>query len=228
MVPTQKMLYTELIDNYAREIRYNDKVISDEDENDEKCGTFRKGSSMLMGLRKAANHPLLIRSRYDDRTLRSMSNLMLKEPTHKDANPQFVFEDMQQLHDFELHELCKKYSSLKAHRLDMGRILDSGKFQELDKMLPKFKSDGNRVLLFSQFTMMLDIIEEYMEIRQYKYLRLDGATRVTERQDLIDTFNDDPSIFVFLLSTRAGGLGNIQIILSPKVDTFNTSSSFRY
>ncbi|KAK8763457.1 hypothetical protein V5799_033934, partial [Amblyomma americanum] len=66
---------------------------------------------------------------------------------------------------------------------------------------------NNRVLVFSQFTMMLDILEAYLKIRGYKWLRLDGSTSVADRQDLIDKYSGDDSILVFLLSTRAGGLG---------------------
>lgn len=86
-------------------------------------------------------------------------------------------------------------------------ILDSGKFQELDRLLPKLKAEGHRVLIFSQFTMMLDILERYLDIRDHGYLRIDGQTAVTDRQDLIDQYMGDPEMFVFLLSTRAGGLG---------------------
>lgn len=86
-------------------------------------------------------------------------------------------------------------------------ILDSGKFQELDRLLPKLKAEGHRVLIFSQFTMMLDILERYLDTRDHGYLRIDGQTAVTERQDLIDQYMADSEMFVFLLSTRAGGLG---------------------
>merc|ERR1719369_1344474 len=65
----------------------------------------------------------------------------------------------------------------------------------------------DRVLIFSQFTMLLDGLEKYLRIRGYKYLRLDGSTAVPERQAMIDTFNTDDSYFIFLLSTKAGGLG---------------------
>lgn len=87
-------------------------------------------------------------------------------------------------------------------------ILDCGKFKELNTLLPKLKKEGHRVLIFSQFTMMLDVLERYLGIQKFGYLRLDGNTTVTERQDMIDDFNSDHSkYFVFLLSTRAGGLG---------------------
>merc|ERR1712080_276531 len=82
-----------------------------------------------------------------------------------------------------------------------------GKFQLLDDLLPEMKGNGDRVLIFSQFTMLLDVLERYLRIRSHKYLRLDGQTPVQERQALIDKFNRDEGIFIFILSTRAGGLG---------------------
>lgn len=86
-------------------------------------------------------------------------------------------------------------------------ILDSCKFRELDYLLPKLKEEGHRVLIFSQFTMMLDILEKYLYIRNHRFMRLDGQTAVTDRQDMIDEYNEDSDVFIFLLSTRAGGLG---------------------
>merc|ERR1712241_456443 len=69
------------------------------------------------------------------------------------------------------------------------------------------KDNKDRVLIFSQFVMVLDIMEQYLRIRKFRYLRLDGTTPVLDRQALIDKFNTDESYFIFLLSTRAGGLG---------------------
>lgn len=86
-------------------------------------------------------------------------------------------------------------------------ILDSGKFKKLDELLSKLKEDGHRVLIFSQFVMMLDVLERYLDIRDHAFLRIDGQTPVTERQQLIDRYMQDKELFVFLLSTRAGGLG---------------------
>lgn len=84
----------------------------------------------------------------------------------------------------------------------------SGKMMVLDKLLEKLKSQNSRVVLFSQFTSMLDILEDYLNWREYKYCRLDGNTKYDERAESIDNFNAKKSdIFIFLLSTRAGGLG---------------------
>ncbi|XP_071800624.1 SWI/SNF-related matrix-associated actin-dependent regulator of chromatin subfamily A containing DEAD/H box 1B-like isoform X2 [Asterias amurensis] len=166
-----------------------------------------KLSCAMMQLRKGANHEMLMRNHYDDAKLRQMSKLMLKEPTHYDAEPELIFEDMSVMTDFELHRLCKEYNILKPFILPTELLVASGKFQALDKMLPELKENGSRVLMFSQFVMVLDIIEIYMKHHQYKYLRLDGQTPVCDRLTMIDKYNNDESIFVFLLSTRAGGLG---------------------
>ncbi|CAI9118550.1 OLC1v1020137C1 [Oldenlandia corymbosa var. corymbosa] len=88
----------------------------------------------------------------------------------------------------------------------------SGKFELLDRLLPKLRRAGHRVLLFSQMTKLMDILGAYLEIHGYKFLRLDGSTKTEERGNLLRRFNDpDSPYFMFLLSTRAGGLGlNLQ------------------
>lgn len=84
----------------------------------------------------------------------------------------------------------------------------SGKMVLVDKLLPKLKDAGRRVLIFSQFTIMLDLLEDYMAVKGYSYERIDGKIRGSERQAAIDRYSaKDSDIFVFLLSTRAGGLG---------------------
>jgi len=64
-----------------------------------------------------------------------------------------------------------------------------------------------QVLLFSTFTSLLDLLEDYLLMRNYSYVRLDGSTKVEDRQAHIKAFNTDTSLFIFLISTRAGGLG---------------------
>ncbi|XP_062848646.1 chromodomain-helicase-DNA-binding protein 4 [Trichomycterus rosablanca] len=84
----------------------------------------------------------------------------------------------------------------------------SGKLMLLCKMLRKLKEDGHRVLIFSQMTKMLDLLEDFLENEGYKYERIDGGVTGVMRQEAIDRFNAPGAPqFVFLLSTRAGGLG---------------------
>ncbi|KAL6759340.1 P-loop containing nucleoside triphosphate hydrolase protein [Haematococcus lacustris] len=88
----------------------------------------------------------------------------------------------------------------------------SGKMQVLDRMLQKLKQKGHRVVLFSQFSRMLDILEDYIHLRGWKYKRLDGSTNRIQRMIDIQQFNKPNSdVFMYILCTRAGGLGvNLQ------------------
>ena len=86
-------------------------------------------------------------------------------------------------------------------------VSDSGKLIYLDCILKKLKKEGHRVLIYSQMTRMIDLLEEYMIYRGYIYMRLDGSSRINERRDMVTDFQTRSDIFVFLLSTRAGGLG---------------------
>ena len=83
-----------------------------------------------------------------------------------------------------------------------------GKFQLLERLLAKLFSGGHRVVLFSQFTSTLDLLEDFLTHKEYKYCRLDGSTNRVQRTVDINSFNmPGSSRFVFLMSTRAGGLG---------------------
>jgi SNF2 family DNA or RNA helicase len=83
----------------------------------------------------------------------------------------------------------------------------------VDKLLKKLKERGSRVLIFTQMTRILDILEDYLVMRQYKYCRIDGNTDYETRERSIDEFNmENSEKFCFILSTRAGGLGiNLQV-----------------
>ncbi|KAI3983237.1 hypothetical protein MKX01_013304 [Papaver californicum] len=87
-----------------------------------------------------------------------------------------------------------------------------GKLEMLDRLLPKLKATDHRVLFFSTMTRLLDVMEEYLRWKRYRYLRLDGHTTGGDRGALIDEFNrPDSPAFIFLLSIRAGGVGvNLQ------------------
>lgn len=86
-------------------------------------------------------------------------------------------------------------------------VTDSGKLAKLDHLLFKLKNENHRVLLYFQMTRMIDMMEEYLTYRNYKYCRLDGSTKLEDRRDTVHDFQTRPDIFIFLLSTRAGGLG---------------------
>lgn len=91
---------------------------------------------------------------------------------------------------------------------DTHLVENCGKLTLLDKLLVRLQEQGSRVLVFSQMTRVLDILEDYCLWRNYDYCRLDGQTPHEERQASIDEYNrPGTNKFIFMLSTRAGGLG---------------------
>jgi DNA excision repair protein ERCC-6 len=89
-----------------------------------------------------------------------------------------------------------------------GNPNKSGKMQVVKALLEMWKNTGNKALLFSQGVQMLNVIEEFVKsLGGFKYLRMDGSTNIKDRQSMVDRFNNDPDLHVFLLTTKVGGLG---------------------
>ncbi|GIY43299.1 hypothetical protein CDAR_27011 [Caerostris darwini] len=123
----------------------------------------------------------------------------------KICNHPFMFQNIE--------EACAEHLGLSNSMIsgpDLYRA--SGKFELLDRILPKLRKTGHRILLFCQMTTLMTIMEDYLGYRGHPYLRLDGTTKAEDRGHLLELFNDVNSpYFLFLLSTRAGGLGlNLQ------------------
>jgi DNA helicase INO80 len=112
------------------------------------------------------------------------------------------------IHNMLPHPLSQKARFTHIQVPSMRRfVTDSGKLAKLDQLLRDLKAGNHRVLLYFQMTKMIDLMEEYLTYRNYKYLRLDGSTKLEDRRDTVHDFQTRPDIFIFLLSTRAGGLG---------------------
>ena len=129
--------------------------------------------------------------------LRGLSNMLMQ--LRKLCNHPFVFEEVE--------------DQINPNRRTNDLLWrTAGKFELLDRILPKFRATGHRVLMFFQMTQIMNIMEDFMRLRAIPYLRLDGATKSDERAGLLKEFNaPDSPYFCFLLSTRAGGLGlNLQ------------------
>jgi SNF2 family DNA or RNA helicase len=118
----------------------------------------------------------------------------------------------------ELRKCCNHPFLIKGAALELSKhfindsqidilVKTSGKMTLLAKLLPKLFADGHRVLIFSQFRMMLDIIEDYISTLSYQYERIDGSITGKKRQNAIDRFSTNNDVFLMLLSTRAGGVG---------------------
>ncbi|KZT11032.1 uncharacterized protein LAESUDRAFT_361822 [Laetiporus sulphureus 93-53] len=166
-------------------------------------------SNVLMDLRKAASHPMLFRRRFTDDTLTRVAKLLLKEPDFKRRKAvfQYIKEDLEVMTDAELQEYCASYNSTRKFLQAESCYLEAGKVKVLMQLLDKYQAAGRRVLIFSQFTQILDILQKVLQQKSIKYLLLTGSTPVDNRQSLVDDFHTDESITVFLLSTKAGGMG---------------------
>jgi SWI/SNF-related matrix-associated actin-dependent regulator 1 of chromatin subfamily A len=192
MTNVQKQLYREIVEN-ARKAK------------EEK--TFKRIENTLMEMRKIANHPLLSRNHYTDSMLESMSKKLIQHEEFPTNDVKKILKAIMQKSDLHLHQLCWRTPKLQSLCLDDSLFMESAKAKLLSEMLPKMIAKGDNILIFSQFTMMLDILEAIMETLDIKYIRMDGETKAEDRQPLIDDFNSDSTIKVFLLSTLAGGCG---------------------
>jgi ATP-dependent helicase STH1/SNF2 len=113
-------------------------------------------------------------------------------------------------HPFVFDEVERQLNPYHVNNELLYRV--AGKFELLHRILPKFQRSGHKVLMFFQMTQIMTIMEDFLNMLGFKYLRLDGSTKAEDRSDLLKKFNAaDSPYFVFLLSTRAGGLGlNLQ------------------
>ena len=187
------------------------------DDEEEKQLSATDAKHLFTALRKAANHPLLLRVRFKKTEDLDLIAKVAAINQHfgVSATLDRIREELELMSDLDLHYLCSEYRDLQHLTLDSDVLYDSPKMRHLKKVLPELLSDGHRVLIFSQWTRLLDLLQILLNDLDLNFLRLDGSTAVRERQGLIDTFNSpqasDPSspsfIGIFLLSTKAGGLG---------------------
>jgi len=143
-------------------------------------------------LRKAANHPLLLRIRYSDTVVLDRIAQVAHNHGHfgQQCDVARVRQELDGFSDFDLHQLCAEYPKyLSSYTLPAEVLYDSPKMVQLKEMLPKLISENHRVLIFSQWTRLLDLLEVLLNEMDLGFLRLDGSTPVAERQALIDMFN---------------------------------------
>jgi SWI/SNF-related matrix-associated actin-dependent regulator 1 of chromatin subfamily A len=190
--------------------------------------TAKASSNVLMNLRKAAIHPLLSRRIYDDKKLTRIQSALLRDGEFAGNAPEKVWkyltgEGPQNIKggDFGLHRFCAERPFLSKYALKKQEWMDCGKVQKFKELVLGYKKNGDRALVFSQFTTLMDILETVLETLDIRYMRLDGSTRMDIRQDMIDKFSSEPDITVFMLSTKAGGAG-INLAAANKVIIFDS------
>jgi len=179
----------------------------------------------LMQLRKAAIHPLLFRRHFTNEKIEKMADILRKKDpvnfpsSHKRAH---LIDEMHKGSDFWLHQWCLDYPCIRSFDIPNMAWMDSGKVETMIELVKGYKKNGDRVLIFSQFSLVLDILEAVMNTSSIVYTRIDGSTKIEERQPLIDAFKEDESITAFLLTTKAGGTG-INLMYANKVIIFDGS-----
>ncbi|ODV90072.1 hypothetical protein CANCADRAFT_16476, partial [Tortispora caseinolytica NRRL Y-17796] len=223
MSETQREIYNGLI----KETLQIESGIGDKEKLDIQGSSktlFAQGASVLMNLRKTALHALLMRHWYTNEKLRKMSKAIMRESRYAEANEEYIYEDMEVMTDMELYNLCIEFPRTMTPYKMAGEpwmAQNSGKVGVLIDILTNRKED-DRFLIFSQFTMLLNILELVLSSIKVAFVRIDGSTPVESRQDLIDKFHAETDIPVFLLSTKAGGFG-INLACANKVIIFDQS-----
>ncbi|XP_054722596.1 helicase domino-like [Uloborus diversus] len=135
------------------------------------------------------------------------SHISHPPPSNKNAE-RMCHEELQNFLAPKCAFLHPVTSNMKTQFPELRLIqYDCGKLQRLAHLLIELKSNQHRVLIFTQMTRMLDILEQFLNYHGHTYLRLDGLTKVEQRQALMERFNADKRIFCFILSTRSGGIG---------------------
>lgn len=212
LTDTQKTLYNELLQKQR-------KIMLDR-----AAGLpVKDHANVMMKLRQAAIHPLLFRHRYTDDKIRKMSKACLREETFAESNPDIIYEELQLYQDYQCHHLARKYpGALSKFALKNNEWMDSGKVAALLALLQKYKANGDRALVFSQFTSVMDILGWVFDQHDIPFTRMDGSTPIAERQGLMDVYHRDTDIPVFMLSTKSGGAG-INLACANKVIIFDSS-----
>lgn len=176
---------------------------------------------LFTSLRKAANHPLLLRTRHtsDDAIEHLVHHTHMygywgNVETATDKK-ELIRRELANFSDFDIHcmtielidENPRRAEVMDRYKLTENDLFCSPKFRKLKTLLPELIKADHRMLIFSQWTRCLDLLGCLLESMGLEYLRIDGSTKVGDRQDLMDRYNESKSIPVFLLSTRAGGMG---------------------
>ncbi|TKA22885.1 hypothetical protein B0A50_07824 [Salinomyces thailandicus] len=225
MTPSQEAYYSNLVSEaqqvFAQKTGAGGKS---------KAVAKKDTSNILMALRQAAIHPLLARRLYSDSRIGKIVDQLSKSEefggNERSKIEAFIRNESNtginlKGGDYGLHRFCAERDFLHKFALKKNEWMDCGKVQKFKELIESYVKNGDRLLVFSQFTTLMDILEAVLETLAVKFMRLDGSTKMNERQDMIDQFYTDTSIPVFMLSTKAGGAG-INLACANKVIIFDS------
>ena len=143
----------------------------------------------------------------DDEGERERRQLLKANSAERNAEDQRRAAQSDGGDDFERFSRQLPTTAEEEEALPFGAWQKSAKLRVLDRLLHLWHGEKRKVLLFAQTRQMLDIVEAFVRARQYEYRRMDGTTPIGARQRRIDEFNNDPTVFAFVLTTKVGGLG---------------------
>ncbi|KAF5849701.1 hypothetical protein GGP41_005116 [Bipolaris sorokiniana] len=179
---TSRVEYCELTD--TQRTLYNEQLAKQRKILEDRAAgiAVKDHANVMMKLRQAAIHSLLFRHRYDNNTIRKMSKACLKEDMFAESNPDIIYEELELYQDYQCHQLATKYRALKKFELQDQEWMDSGKVTALLALLKKYKENGDRALVFSQFTSVMDILGWVFDDHDINFMRMDGSTPIQEHK----------------------------------------------
>lgn len=225
MTEDQKKLYQELVAKF-RKSKQADRTKQPANKS-ESSGRKNDENNPWVQLRKAASHAQQFRRFFDDRRCEKMAKTLMDKVSQKELRQpslHYLTEELKALSDFELHVWCKEYPCIRSFDCPKGASLDSGKVEKLVELLKEYRKNGDRVLVFSRFKLVIEILGECLVEAGINCRVLHGATQVADRQVIVDEFNNDKSIEAFLLTTMTGGQG-LNLTSANKVIIFDQSDN---
>ncbi|EOD50235.1 putative snf2 family helicase atpase protein [Neofusicoccum parvum UCRNP2] len=212
MVPKQKEIYDLLLARQLQVLMDRAAGIPNSDN-----------ANVTTDLRSAAVHPMLSRNFFHDDMIDQMASDFIKAYPNENRlrSKEAVFERLYWFSDIQICADIERYPrAYEKYQVPDELWFDSGKIHKMIELVQGWSENGDRALIFSQWTRTLDIMEQVFSCRDIKYLRIDGSTPTKDRQDLIDYFYKNEDIPVFMLSTKTGGTG-INLTAANKVLIFD-------
>ncbi|KAI0523784.1 SNF2 family N-terminal domain-containing protein [Xylaria bambusicola] len=222
--------------NIVVEMHPKQKAIYDEIKGRYLVPMKQRGSSVAhpwMQLRKAAIHHQLFRVHFTDKIVKEMIDILwdrcseeeLYVQSKADRHKALLLQNYMEKSDFQLHLECKHFKKYIGHFDIPHRSWEEGpKVQKLLELVRGYIENGDRVLVFSRFDLVIDILRETLAFANIQYCELTGSTDISDRFPEIERFNANPDIPVFLLTTGAGGTG-LNLTAANKIIIFDQSDN---
>ncbi|TGJ79383.1 hypothetical protein E0Z10_g9380 [Xylaria hypoxylon] len=220
MHPKQKAIYKEVKGRYLV-------------PKNQRASSTIKDSHSWMQLRKAAIHHQLFRVHFTDKIVKEMVDILwdkcseeeLYVQSKADRHKALLLENYMDKSDFQLHLECKHFEKYIGHFDIPRRSWEEGpKVQKLLELVRGYIENGDRVLVFSRFDLVIDILRETLAFANISYCELTGSTDISDRFPEIERFNGNADIPVFLLTTGAGGTG-LNLTAANKIIIFDQSDN---